>query len=95
VTQTRERSAAARLRNRVTVGNLILTPNGVCPISSSPTSSAQTFALLAVPPHLPTVGHVKAARSDCELGDRPSVIITDAGRLAAANAILAVGLGDW
>ena len=59
-------------------------------------ASAQSFALLAVPSHAQTIAHAEAESADSKLDDKPSDPISEAGWLAAADALLMGGLfGEW
>jgi hypothetical protein len=63
---------------------------------ASAAASAQGFALLAVPSHAQTIAHAEAESADSKLDDKPSDPISEAGWLAAADALLMGGLlGEW
>ena len=72
------------------------TPDERSLLIASAAASAQSFALLAVPSHAQTIAHAEAESADSKLDDKPSDPISEAGWLAAADALLMGGLlGEW
>jgi hypothetical protein len=93
VAQTKEGSDAASVQAGDATGSPA--PVGQL-LFASAVASAQSFALLAVPSHAQTRAPAEAVSVDDKLSDKPTDPISEAGSLAAADAMLMGGLlGDW
>ena len=96
MTQSQEGRGANPSGNAPVANRDVATTSPPDQLSQSSAENAASFALLAVPSHPPARSQVEITANDCEAAGRPRDPISEAGWLAAVDAILMGGLlNDW